>query len=113
MKVLKQSKNIIDSKSFNDLSDFLIEKNIRIYNDINEKSEQINLNLDEVKNLIESSILSLFGIIEARKITYLINKIQNNLFSIKYNQKNEKALLTSILLINNSEHNFRIKILNN
>ena len=79
------------------------------------KQNTIKIDIDDLKYLIDSSVISIFGIIKANKIIYklkkdLTSKIVNNKYILTTNIESLKFLMTSIALIKSNEYNIRIKI---
>lgn len=68
---------------------------------------------DNVKFLIDKSILKIFGQFTAAKIQYRINKVNNktNQYEISYYKKDKNKILTALLLVSDLEYKIRMQIL--
>lgn len=72
------------------------------------------LTLENMKFLIDKSIVKLFGVLIAHKISYkLTMSDKTNIFEIAFHKKNKDELLTALAMISDLEYKIRIKYLTN
>lgn len=92
-----------------------IEKNNVILHIMEKSSNSLvtDISNDNVKFLIDKSILKIFGQFTAAKIQYRINRISNktNQYEISYYKKDKNKILTALLLVSDLEYKIRMQIL--
>ena len=89
----------------------IIKFNIIIINKESNKIEN-NISLENMKFLLNKSILRIFGSFIASKLIFEIKKISenNNNFQIEFLKFQKLKLLTSLLMISDLEFNIRVNI---
>ena len=88
----------------------IIKFNIIIINKESNKIEN-NISLENMKFLLNKSILRIFGSFVASKLIFEIKKLsENNDFQIELFKFQKLKLLTSLLMISDLEFNIRVKI---
>ena len=88
----------------------IIKFNIIIINKESNKIEN-NISLENMKFLLNKSILRIFGSFVASKLIFEIKKLsENNEFQIQLFKFQKLKLITSLLMISDLEFNIRVKI---
>ena len=88
----------------------IIKFNIIIINKESNKIEN-NITLENMKFLLNKSILRIFGSFVASKLIFEIKKLsENNDFQIQLFKFQKLKLITSLLMISDLEFNIRVKI---
>ena len=88
----------------------IIKFNIIIINKESNKIEN-NISLENMKFLLNKSILRIFGSFVASKLIFEIKKLsENNDFQIQLFKFQKLKLITSLLMISDLEFNIRVKI---
>ena len=91
----------------------IIKFNIIIINKESNKIEN-NITLENMKFLLNKSILRIFGSFIASKLIFEIKKLsENNDFQIELFKFQKLKLLTSLLMISDLEFNIRVNIFYN
>ena len=91
----------------------IIKFNIIIINKESNKIEN-NISLENMKFLLNKSILRIFGSFVASKLIFEIKKLsENNDFQIELFKFQKLKLLTSLLMISDLEFNIRVNIFYN
>ena len=91
----------------------IIKFNIIIINKESNKIEN-NISLENMKFLLNKSILRIFGSFIASKLIFEIKKLsENNDFQIELFKFQKLKLLTSLLMISDLEFNIRVNIFYN
>ncbi len=71
-----------------------------------------NIAIENVKFLIDKSIVKTFGMFTAGKISYRLNKTNNdNMYEIQCYKKDINAVITSLMLVCDLEYKIRISLL--
>lgn len=71
-----------------------------------------NIAIENVKFLIDKSIVKTFGVFAAGKISYRVNKINNdNIYEIQCYKKDINTMITSLMLVCDLEYKIRISLL--
>jgi hypothetical protein len=88
----------------------IIKFNIIIINKESNKIEN-NISLENMKFLLNKSILRIFGSFVASKLIFEIKKLsENNEFQIQLFKFQKLKLITSLLMISDLEFNIRVNI---
>ena len=88
----------------------IIKFNIIIINKESNKIEN-NISLENMKFLLNKSILRIFGSLVASKLIFEIKKLsENNEFQIQLFKFQKLKLITSLLMISDLEFNIRVNI---
>ena len=88
----------------------IIKFNIIIINKESNKIEN-NISLENMKFLLNKSILRIFGSFVASKLIFEIKKLsENNDFQIQLFKFQKLKLITSLLMISDLEFNIRVNI---
>ena len=88
----------------------IIKFNIIIINKESNKIEN-NITLENMKFLLNKSILRIFGSFVASKLIFEIKKLsENNEFQIQLFKFQKLKLITSLLMISDLEFNIRVNI---
>ena len=87
----------------------IIKFNIIIINKESNKIEN-NITLENMKFLLNKSILRIFGSFVASKLIFEIKKLSENDFQIQLFKFQKLKLITSLLMISDLEFNIRVKI---
>ena len=84
---------------------------------INEKlnlDKSVQIGINNVKFLVDKSIVKLFGELIARKTAYsLSQKGSENTYEIAFYKKTRNQILTALVMASDLEYNIRIKIITN
>lgn len=72
-----------------------------------------NIAIENVKFIIDKSIVKTFGVFAAGKISYRLNKTsKDNIYEIQCYKKDTKTMITSLMLVCDLEYKIRISLIN-
>lgn len=77
-------------------------------------NEITGLSVENMKFLLDKSIIKLFGALIGHKLSYKLTMINKaNIFELTFPNKNKNILLTALMMISDLEYKIRIKKLSN